>query len=125
MLLYELPDAKIEEVGAHFGGLLEGYDLLIGPNLFGLNGHVGDDLEVRACADYELEDCLERRMVQTGKEFAGLNRLQVSRENIAVTIRGLVESCKVFRDLPIELDVQGSTKLAGFDLDIVASLLEL
>ena len=63
MLLYELPDAKIEEVGAHFRGLLEGYDLLVGPNLFRLDGHVGDDLEVGACPDYELEDCLERRMV--------------------------------------------------------------
>src|SRR5206468_3958105 len=96
MLLDELPDAKIEQVGAHLRGLLEGYDLLIGPNLLRLDGHVGDDLEVGARADYELEDCLERRMVQTGKEFASLNRLKVSCENIPVTIRGLVESCKVF-----------------------------
>src|SRR5439155_6978767 len=63
MLLDELPDAKIEQVGAHLRGLLEGYDLLIGPNLFRLNGHVGDDLEVGARPDYELEDSLERRMI--------------------------------------------------------------
>src|SRR5207247_5248099 len=90
MFLYKLPDAKIEEVGAHFRGLLERYNLLVGPNLFRLDGHVGDDLEVGARSDYELEDRLERRMVQTGKEFAGLNRLKVRREDVAVTIRGLV-----------------------------------
>src|SRR5437867_7240861 len=63
MLLYKLPDPKIEEVGAHLRGLLERYNLLVGPNLLGLDGHVGDDLEVGARPDDELEDCLERRMV--------------------------------------------------------------
>src|SRR5213593_1250591 len=32
VFLDEPPDAEIEEIGAHLRGLLEGYDLLVGPN---------------------------------------------------------------------------------------------
>src|SRR5207302_735901 len=73
LLLDELSNAQVEEVGGHFRRFLESESLLLPLRRFGFDGHVRDDGEVGVGSDSNFEHCLVSRMVHAWQNLASLN----------------------------------------------------
>src|SRR5207237_9030730 len=113
LLLDELSNAQVEEVGGHFRGLLERDSLLLTLYHFGFDGHVRDDGEVSVGSDSNFEHCLVGRMVQAREDLASLNRFEVRAKDIAVAVGCLVKPGEVVRDLALELYLLRTHSFAG------------
>ena len=98
LLLDELSNSQVEEIGGHFRRLLERDSLLVPLPCLGFDRHVRDDGEVSVSFDSNLEHCLERRMVHARENLASLNRFQMCGEDVAVPVRRLVKSGEIVGD---------------------------
>src|SRR5437899_198246 len=103
LLLDELSNAQVEEVGGHFRRLLERDSLLVSLLCLGFDRHVRDDGEVSVSSDSNLEHCLERRMVHARENLASLNCFEVSTEYVAIPVRCFVEPGEVVGDSTTEV----------------------
>src|SRR5690348_4418982 len=97
MILDKLSHTKVEQVSTHLWRRLECDSLLVSSNVLRLDWHVGNDFEIGVGPDHESEDCFVCGVVQAGKDLPGIDRFEMSTEDILLSIGGPVESREVLR----------------------------